>query len=177
MQTILTVFHIFLAIGLVGLILIQHGKGADMGAAFGSGASGTVFGSKGSGSFLTRTTAILATLFFVTSMVMAYFAVQTDEPEGLMERIDSPPVVEEPVAESDLPAVPATGSSDLPAVPAADATAQENQSEDVPVTPAAESNTAAGDEMDKESDPAAAPLEEDAAPADNIQMDSEKAKE
>ena len=80
MQTILTVFHIFLAVGLVGLILIQHGKGADMGAAFGSGASGTVFGSKGSASFLTRATAILATLFFVTSMVMAYFAAQTNEP-------------------------------------------------------------------------------------------------
>ncbi|MES9895329.1 MAG: preprotein translocase subunit SecG, partial [Candidatus Thiodiazotropha endolucinida] len=62
MQTILTVFHIFLAVGLVGLILIQHGKGADMGAAFGSGASGTVFGAKGSASFLTRTTALLATL-------------------------------------------------------------------------------------------------------------------
>ncbi|MEW8621087.1 MAG: preprotein translocase subunit SecG, partial [Candidatus Thiodiazotropha endolucinida] len=58
MQTILTVFHIFLAVGLVGLILIQHGKGADMGAAFGSGASGTVFGAKGSASFLTRTTAL-----------------------------------------------------------------------------------------------------------------------
>ncbi|MEW8032209.1 MAG: preprotein translocase subunit SecG, partial [Candidatus Thiodiazotropha endolucinida] len=79
MQTILTVFHIFLAVGLVGLILIQHGKGADMGAAFGSGASGTVFGAKGSASFLTRTTALLATLFFVTSRAIAYFASQRNE--------------------------------------------------------------------------------------------------
>ncbi|MES9973271.1 MAG: preprotein translocase subunit SecG, partial [Candidatus Thiodiazotropha sp.] len=79
MQTILTVFHIFLAVGLVGLILIQHGKGADMGAAFGSGASGTVFGAKGSASFLTRTTALLATLNFLTSMVMAYLASPRNE--------------------------------------------------------------------------------------------------
>ncbi|MES9863689.1 MAG: preprotein translocase subunit SecG [Candidatus Thiodiazotropha sp. LLP2] len=149
MQTILTVFHIFLAIGLVGLILIQHGKGADMGAAFGSGASGTVFGSKGSGSFLTRATAILAALFFVTSMVMAYFAVQTNEPEGLMERIDAAPVIEAPAPESDLPAVPGTGSSDLPAIPAPDAT-RETQSEDLPVAPASVSDTAAADVTDAE---------------------------
>jgi len=64
MQTILTVFHLFLAIGLIGLILIQHGRGADAGAAFGSGASATVFGARGSGSFLSRTTAILAIAFF-----------------------------------------------------------------------------------------------------------------
>ncbi len=85
MQTILTVFHLFLAIGLVGLILIQHGRGADAGAAFGSGASATVFGAQGSGSFLSRTTAILAALFFVTSIVMAYYAQRIEAPKGLME--------------------------------------------------------------------------------------------
>ncbi|MBV2120352.1 MAG: preprotein translocase subunit SecG [Candidatus Thiodiazotropha sp. (ex Ctena orbiculata)] len=137
MQTILAVFHIFLAVGLVGLILIQHGKGADMGAAFGSGASGTVFGSKGSASFLTRATAILATLFFVTSMVMAYFAAQTNEPEGLMENMGAAPVIEVPAAETDLPAVPG-GNSDLPAVPAADSVPQV-QSEEMPPVQASES--------------------------------------
>jgi preprotein translocase subunit SecG len=142
MQTILTVFHIFLAVGLVGLILIQHGKGADMGAAFGSGASRTVFGSKGSASFLTRTTAILATLFFVTSMVMAYFAAQTNQPEGLMESMGSAPVIEAPAPESDLPAVPG-GSSDLPSVPAADAVPQ-LQSEEMP--PVQSSEAAATDQ-------------------------------
>lgn len=161
MQTILTVFHIFLAIGLVGLILIQHGKGADMGAAFGSGASGTVFGSKGSGSFLTRATAILATLFFVTSMVMAYFAVQTNEPEGLMERIDAPPAIEAPAPESDLPAVPSTGGSDLPAVPAA---AEETQSNDLPAVPVSESDASTTDVIDAA--PVAAPSEESVTPAD-----------
>jgi preprotein translocase subunit SecG len=64
MQTILVVLHLFLAIGIVTLVLLQHGKGADAGAAFGSGASATVFGAQGSANFLSRSTAILATLFF-----------------------------------------------------------------------------------------------------------------
>ena len=85
MQIALTVIHLFLAIGLIGLILIQHGRGADAGAAFGSGASATVFGARGSGSFLSRTTAILATLFFVTSVVMAYYAQHAEAPAGLMD--------------------------------------------------------------------------------------------
>ncbi|MEW8230865.1 MAG: preprotein translocase subunit SecG [Candidatus Thiodiazotropha endolucinida] len=115
MQTILTVFHIFLAVGLVGLILIQHGKGADMGAAFGSGASGTVFGAKGSASFLTRTTALLATLFLITSMVMAYFASQRNEQVGVMEALDQAPAVQvEEVQQSDIPPVPV--ESDIPAI-------------------------------------------------------------
>ncbi|MES9811643.1 MAG: preprotein translocase subunit SecG [Candidatus Thiodiazotropha sp.] len=123
MQTILTVFHIFLAVGLVGLILIQHGKGADMGAAFGSGASGTVFGAKGSASFLTRTTALLATLFFITSMVMAYFASQRNEQVGVMEALDQAPAVQvEEIQQSDIPPVPV--ESDIPAIipPAEEAT-------------------------------------------------------
>ncbi|MEW8189676.1 MAG: preprotein translocase subunit SecG [Candidatus Thiodiazotropha endolucinida] len=123
MQTILTVFHIFLAVGLVGLILIQHGKGADMGAAFGSGASGTVFGAKGSASFLTRTTALLAILFFITSMVMAYFASQRNEQVGVMEALDQAPAVQvEEIQQSDIPPVPV--ESDIPAIipPAEEAT-------------------------------------------------------
>jgi preprotein translocase subunit SecG len=90
MQLFLTVLHLLLALGLIGLILIQHGKGADAGAAFGSGASATVFGSRGSGSFLTRVTAIMATAFFLTSMALAYFAAQVGEPEGLMEDVEAP---------------------------------------------------------------------------------------
>jgi preprotein translocase subunit SecG len=90
MQLFLTVLHLLLALGLIGLILIQHGKGADAGAAFGSGASATVFGARGSGSFLTRLTAIMATTFFLTSMALAYFAAQVGEPEGLMDDIEAP---------------------------------------------------------------------------------------
>jgi preprotein translocase subunit SecG len=109
MQTILTVIHLFLAIGLIGLILIQHGRGADAGAAFGSGASATVFGARGSGSFLSRTTAILATLFFVTSVVMAYYAQKVEAPKGLMDgaaeavQLEVPAVA--PEAEGGAPAV------------------------------------------------------------------------
>ena len=98
MQTILTVFHLFLAIGLIGLILIQHGKGADVGAAFGSGASGTVFGAKGSANFLSRATALLATLFFVTSLALAWYAMQITDQPGLMELEEPVPTAPAPVA-------------------------------------------------------------------------------
>lgn len=112
MQTILTVFQVFLSLGLIGLILIQHGKGADAGAAFGSGASATVFGSRGSGSFLTRTTAILATLFFLTSIALAYYSTKGAEPQTIMDRVDEsavviPSPVQPPV--SDIPSIPAEG--------------------------------------------------------------------
>lgn len=64
--------HILVAIAIIGLVLMQHGKGADMGAAFGSGASGSLFGATGSANFLSRATGILAAIFFVTSLTLAY---------------------------------------------------------------------------------------------------------
>jgi len=125
MQTILNVFHVFLAIGLVGLVLIQHGKGADAGAAFGSGASATVFGARGSGSFLSRTTAALAALFFLTSMALAYFASQVGEPEGLMKGVEAPaaPAPQPVERQQELPIVPGTGGGELSDVPAVPSTA------------------------------------------------------
>ena len=72
MYTLLVVFHVLVSVALIGLVLIQHGKGADAGAAFGSGASGTVFGSRGSANFLSRMTAWLAGAFFVLSLALAY---------------------------------------------------------------------------------------------------------
>ncbi len=71
---LLLIIHVIVCLGIIGLVLIQHGKGADAGAAFGSGASGTVFGSGGSASFLTRLTALFATGFFVSSLLLAMFA-------------------------------------------------------------------------------------------------------
>lgn len=139
MQIVLNVFHLFLAIGLVGLVLIQHGKGADAGAAFGSGASATVFGARGSGNFLSRTTAVLAALFFLTSMAMAYFASQVGEPGGLMEGVDVPasPVPVPGEARQDVPVVPGIGGglnqNDVPMVPQARAL-----SADVPQAPVPE---------------------------------------
>ncbi|OOZ36957.1 preprotein translocase subunit SecG [Solemya velesiana gill symbiont] len=105
MQTILVVVHLFLALGLIGLVLIQHGKGADAGAAFGSGASGTVFGAQGSANFLSRATAILAALFFVTSLGMAWFAMQSVERPDLMESEGT--MIEQPVAPAPVSEVPA----------------------------------------------------------------------
>jgi preprotein translocase subunit SecG len=105
---ILVVFHVIISIALIGLILIQHGKGADAGAAFGSGASATVFGSQGSGSFLTRTTAILATLFFVTSLTLAYFTIQRIEPKSVLESS----VVTQPDTTTPKEDVPTTEQTD-----------------------------------------------------------------
>lgn len=72
--TIVLVVQILTALGMIGLILLQHGKGADMGAAFGSGASGSLFGATGSANFLSRTTAVLAAVFFVCTLALAYFS-------------------------------------------------------------------------------------------------------
>ncbi len=119
MSTALIVIHLILAIGLVGLVLIQHGKGADMGTAFGAGASGSVFGSSGAGNFLTRSTAILAGLFFLTSLALAYFAMQTGQQTSLMDGVMAPTAVQPtPAAVSDIPAIPAdTGSNNPSSVP------------------------------------------------------------
>ena len=81
-ETLVVVVHVVIAVALVGLVLIQQGKGADAGAAFGGGASQTVFGSQGSGSFLTRFTTLLAVVFFVTSFSLAIFAKQRAEVAG-----------------------------------------------------------------------------------------------
>ncbi len=72
--SVVLVVHILAALGVIGLVLLQHGKGADMGAAFGSGASGSLFGATGAANFLSRTTAVLAAVFFVTSLSLAYIA-------------------------------------------------------------------------------------------------------
>merc|ERR1712078_701776 len=80
--TILVVIQVVVALALIGLILVQHGKGADAGAAFGSGASGTVFGAKGSANFMTRATASLATVFFAISLTLAYLINGASTPTG-----------------------------------------------------------------------------------------------
>lgn len=115
LQTIATVSHVFLAVAIIALVLLQRGKGADAGAAFGAGASGTVFGSRGTTSFLSRTTAILATLFFLTSLGLAYLAGQRTEPASILERApmtapaeQAPSAVPTPQDADDLPALPAT---------------------------------------------------------------------
>ncbi|MBZ2169012.1 preprotein translocase subunit SecG [Marinobacter sp. F4216] len=107
METLVVVVHVVIAIALVGLVLIQQGKGADAGAAFGGGASQTVFGSQGSGSFLTRLTTMLAIVFFVTSFSLAVFAKQRAEVAGEA----GIPVVEESSDETAPSAQPAEDES------------------------------------------------------------------
>jgi len=114
LHLILLVFQVVVAVSLIGFILIQHGKGADAGAAFGSGASSTVFGSQGSGNFLTRTTTVLAFLFLSNSLALGYIATQrVVEPMSIME---SEPVVVEEVMITDIPTIDAAGS-DIPSIP------------------------------------------------------------
>jgi preprotein translocase subunit SecG len=86
LQTMLLVLHLLVAVGICGFVLLQHGKGADMGAAFGSGASGTIFGATGSANFLSRTTAILAAVFFASSLGLTWFATTQGAPRGVMQQ-------------------------------------------------------------------------------------------
>ena len=103
------------AIALIGFILVQHGKGADAGAAFGSGASATVFGAAGSGNFLTRTTTALAFVFLLNSLVLAWMARERSMEAGRLNVVE-PPLVEQPVAETE--AVPTDApEADLPVIP------------------------------------------------------------
>lgn len=131
MLTSLLVFHVILAVSLVGLVLIQKGKGAEVGASFGSGASQTVFGSQGSVSFLTRATGVIATLFFITSLTLAYFSVQKAEMTSVTDisvTDTSAPMTEEEIEPfvvdqsdgADVPQIePSDGGEILPAdVPA-----------------------------------------------------------
>jgi len=79
---VLIVLHVVVALGIIGLVLLQHGKGADMGSGFGAGASASLFGATGSANFLSRTTAVLATVFFLTSLALAYFATHRPKSSG-----------------------------------------------------------------------------------------------
>lgn len=119
---VLLVAYLIVALLLIGFVLIQQGKGADMGASFGAGGSNTVFGSTGSGNFMTRTTAILATLFFLISLILGSMTANREKATDQWENLEAPVASEQPAQE-----VPAT---DVPAsdVPAAD----DNNDSDVP---------------------------------------------
>ncbi|RCW75648.1 preprotein translocase subunit SecG [Pseudorhodoferax soli] len=106
--------QILSALGMIGLILVQHGKGADMGAAFGSGSAGSLFGASGSANFLSRTTAVLAVVFFVATLALAYF--------GNRQPASAGSVLERAVQEAPAPASQIPGSAgSAPAAPAAPA--------------------------------------------------------
>jgi preprotein translocase subunit SecG len=109
--SLLLTVHILVALGIIGLVLMQHGKGADMGAAFGSGASGSLFGATGSANFLSRTTGVLAAVFFATSLSLAYVASSKPKTTGsvMEETVQSQPVSKPLAAGEEVPAAPADG--------------------------------------------------------------------
>jgi preprotein translocase subunit SecG len=123
---LIIVVHVVVALGIIGLVLLQHGKGADMGSGFGGGASSSLFGATGSANFLSRATAVLATLFFILSLVLAYIAtnapresgsvvdrIQQQQKPAVGEKKDAAPVAPgtTPDAGSQKPA-PAEGAKD-----------------------------------------------------------------
>jgi len=116
LETLLLVVHLLVAVVVCGFILLQHGKGADMGAAFGSGASGSVFGAAGSANFLSRTTAILAAVFFLSSLGLTWLATSRSGPksviqQGVMEQMPAPKASDVPPAPAPAPAGAAPGSA------------------------------------------------------------------
>ncbi len=120
-HTLLFVLQVLVAVALIGIILVQHGKGADAGAAFGSGSSSTVFGSQGSGNFMTKVTTVLAVIFLCNSLFLAYLATQSlaEAPTSLFDQVET---VAEEAVDQDMPAVieqlQDTGQdSDVPGLP------------------------------------------------------------
>ena len=129
---VLIVGHVVVALAIIGLVLLQHGKGADMGSGFGGGASASLFGATGSANFLSRTTAVLATIFFVLSLALAYFATNRPKAQGgIMDAVKT----EKPAAEvPQAPAAqkPAPEAAKPAAEPAKPAAAEPPKAKDVP---------------------------------------------
>lgn len=111
--------HILVAIAIIGLVLMQHGKGADMGAAFGSGASGSLFGATGSANFLSRTTGVLAAVFFLTSLGLAYIGSSKPKTTGsvMQEAVQSQPVSQPTSASVETPQSPVGEGSKAKDIP------------------------------------------------------------
>ncbi len=132
---ILIVLHVLVALGIIGLVLLQHGKGADMGSGFGGGASGSLFGATGSANFLSRATAALATLFFILSLALAWVASNRPREGGSV--VDRMSVPREPAGAPQQPAaakkdekkeVPEPAAPVAPAAPAAPAQGAKDRS-------------------------------------------------
>jgi preprotein translocase subunit SecG len=112
LHTVMLTVHILAGISVIGLVLLQHGKGADMGAAFGSGASGSLFGATGSANFLSRATAALAVVFFVTSLGLSYIA--TSRPRFSGSVMDAAPAQTAPAVPAQMPTAPDSKAKDIP---------------------------------------------------------------
>ena len=121
--TVVVTAHVLIALAIIGLVLLQHGKGADMGSGFGGGSSGSLFGATGSANFLSRATAVLATVFFITSLGLAYLA--TNKPKtggGVLDAVKTQPAEK----------APEKSAPDKPAAEVPKAPAEGSKSKDVP---------------------------------------------
>jgi len=158
MFSVLLGIQVLVSVAIISLVMLQQGKGADMGAAFGSGASGTVFGARGSGSFFTRATAILAAVFFVNCLLIASPLVrETTKPEAtLADQLEQQAVQQQETADSAAPeSTPAVTPEDLPppveqAVTPEAVPPQAEQAatpEDTPAVPADEAGAPAADDL------------------------------
>ena len=114
METLVWIIHTVAALSVIGLVLLQHGKGADMGAAFGSGSAGSLFGATGASNFLSKTTGVLAAIFFLSSLALTYFSGHTRTGGGVMQAV---PAATQPAApiKKDA-AIPAPGASTTPTI-------------------------------------------------------------
>ena len=123
---LILLLHVLAALGVCGLVLLQHGKGADMGAAFGGGASGSLFGATGSANFLSRSTAVLATVFFLTSMGLTWYAARKPEASSVMDahKVEQPATPAAPAGSVPQPAVMPDAAPQDP-TPGGDSKAQE----------------------------------------------------
>jgi preprotein translocase subunit SecG len=125
-ESLLLAAHVLVAAALIGFILLQHGKGADMGAAFGSGSSGSLFGAAGSANFLSRTTAILATVFFASSLALTYLASTRGAPKDLMQQGATQKAPEPASKAAEVPQ-PAAAPAQPAAAPAGDPNSKAGQ--------------------------------------------------
>jgi preprotein translocase subunit SecG len=127
MHTLIIIVQVLAALAIIGLVLIQHGKGADMGAAFGSGASGSLFGATGSSNFLSKSTAVAAAVFFVATLALAYLGTRPSASTGgVMDRMPAP--------SAPAPSAPASAPNSVPGAPA--------QSSNAPATAPAQQGNA-----------------------------------
>jgi preprotein translocase subunit SecG len=115
MEIVVLIVHVLTALSVIGLVLLQHGKGADMGAAFGSGSAGSLFGASGSANFLSRSTAILATVFFLSSLGLTYFSFNKSAPQGVMSTHEEQPAA--PASAIPTPTAPAPAPAQAGAEP------------------------------------------------------------
>ena len=123
-ETALLAVHVLVAAALIGFVLLQHGKGADMGAAFGSGSSGSLFGAAGSANFLSRTTAILATVFFLSSLGLTYLGSNRAGAGDVMKQGVMQKAPKTPPKAADVPASPAPIQAPAPPAPAKDSSSK-----------------------------------------------------